>query len=452
MADLLGLRTTGAIDNKAAATGASGGWPNAGLAMINSTEYSTVQLADTAAATGDIIKVGQGTDSGGVTVDEAVSIVGLSPRETILTHNVDTTVTVTAANATLEDLTVENTDASGTVNVVVVSADGLTLDNLVINKTSGANATSIGVSIGAGNTVGTLLRDSKIRVSQGSIVKWGVYLHTAASYLVIEGGEINGDTRDIYVDHASAVVELRGVKLLGGGIEIAAGTVRGWYYDASGNIRQVVTTNDIYLGGDEAGVKQRSINLGYATITDHFDSTFTGYTWAAYAGFGTPDNINVTNVPSHVQIYNNPATAAQRHFAYMASTGAIITARCYSLLEAMAGIRFDDGTNDNYVEYYLEAQALGTPAVLLRRRYAVATVVTGPTTLLTLPLAMEVVLSIDDQGASAVLFAHTNQMGRQAIATAPLAFTRSRSGIYFENTTTGGGADRAAVFDWYKQV
>lgn len=232
----------------------AGGWPNAGLAMINSTEYDTIPLAITAATTGDIIKVGQGTDSGGITVDESVAIVGLSPRETILTHNDTTTVTVTAANVTLEDLTVENTDATGTVPVVLISADGATLDNCIVNKTSGANSTSIGVSIGAGNTVGTLIRDCKIRVSQGSVLKWGVYLHTAATYTVIEGGEINGDTRDIYVDHASAVVELRGVKLLGGGIEINAGTVRGWYIDAAGQVvnagdADAQSANDIYSGG-----------------------------------------------------------------------------------------------------------------------------------------------------------------------------------------------------------
>lgn len=222
--------------------GASKGWPTAGKAMINNTEYDSVQLAIDGMASGDIIKVGQGTDSGGIVPDTSGSIVGLSPVETIITRSDNDSITVSnsaAANLTLENLTISQTGAGTSVACIQSNQNGLRLTNLDILKESGTPTNSTGVSVYGGSGDGTYLLNCRISVTTGTN-KYGVYTSTAASVVVIEGGEINAATADIYIGHASSVVELRGPKLSGGGINNAAGgTVRGWYIDAYGRIVRI---------------------------------------------------------------------------------------------------------------------------------------------------------------------------------------------------------------------
>lgn len=224
-------------------TGAKSGWPVAGKAMINNVEYDTVQLAIDAMAAGDIIKVGQGTDAGGIVPDTVGAIVGLSPVETIITASANNSITVDNSagtdNLTLENLTISNTGAGTSVACIQSNKDGLRLDNLDIKKVSGTPTNSTGVSVYGGSGTGTYLLNCRISVTTGTN-KYGVYTSTAASVVVIEGGEINAATADIYIGHASAVVELRGPKLSGGGINNAAGgTVKGWYVDAYGRIVRI---------------------------------------------------------------------------------------------------------------------------------------------------------------------------------------------------------------------
>lgn len=205
-----------------------------------SIDYTTIQGAIDAMAAGDIIEVGAGTDTGGIVPDTAGAIVGLSPVETIITASANDSITVDNSagtdNLTLENLTVANTGAGTSIACIQSNKDGLRLYELVINKVSGTPTNSTGVSVYGGSGTGTYLRNCKITVSTGTN-KYGIYASTAACNIVIEGGEINAATADIYVGHASAVIELRGVKLLGGGINNASGgTVKGWYLDANDNL------------------------------------------------------------------------------------------------------------------------------------------------------------------------------------------------------------------------
>lgn len=246
--DFVGAGVTAAVAAGAATitiSAGGGGWPAAGKAMINNVEYDTVQLAIDAMASGDIIKVGQGTDSGGIVPDTAGSIVGLSPVETIITRSDNSSITVsidTPDNVALKNLTISHTGAGTSVSCVQTNQDGIVLDGLNIEKTSGTPTNATGVSVYGGSGAGTYLRNCKITISTGTN-KYGVYTSTAANNVIIEGGEINAVTTDIYIGHASSVVELRGVKLLGGGINNASGgTVKGWYYDTNNNVKFVGTT------------------------------------------------------------------------------------------------------------------------------------------------------------------------------------------------------------------
>lgn len=228
----------------------AGGWPNAGLAMINSTEYDTIPLAIAAAAAADIIKVGQGTDSGQTTVDEQVAIVGLSSRETILTHstNSQATVIISAASVTLDRLTIASTGAGITAGALTSDQAGLKVLGCVLQKTSGAPTTSYGALITGGDA---LFVGCTFNVSTGTN-KNAIYQSSAASTVVLEGGEVLAGV--LNVEHASAVLELRGVKLASGVTFAGAGTVQGWYIDAAGQVVNAgdvdaQSANDIYSGG-----------------------------------------------------------------------------------------------------------------------------------------------------------------------------------------------------------
>lgn len=250
-------------------SGGGGGWPGAGLAMINDTPYNTIQLAIDAMSAGDIIKVGQGTDSGGIVPDTAGSIVGLSPVETIVTRSDNNSVTVSnsaAANLTLKSLAVTHTGAGTSVVCVQSDQDGLVLDGLVINKISGAPTNSTGVAIIGGTGAGTLIKNCKITVSSGTN-KTGVAA-AAACNLVIEGGEIDADTADIGIGHASAVVELRGAKLTGGVISATTGTLRGWAVDDKGRDCGRVVKNT-------SGAAVNRGDVGYINDDGEFKTTTT---------------------------------------------------------------------------------------------------------------------------------------------------------------------------------
>lgn len=271
-------------------TGGDKGWPTAGKAMINNVEYDSIQLAIDAMASGDIIKVGQGTDSGGIVPDTPGSIVGLSPAETIITRSDNTTITVSntaAANLTLANLTISHTGAGVSDVCIQSDQDGLMLNNLNITKTSGAPTNSTGVAIAGGSSAGTYLLNCRISVTAGTN-KYGVYASTAASNIVIEGGEINAATADIYINHASAVVELRGVKLLGGGINNASGgTVKGWYVNAQGQVIRL-------------GIGVAVYNSGNQTIADTTNTavTFDSERWDEAGYHSTVTNTERLTVPT----------------------------------------------------------------------------------------------------------------------------------------------------------
>jgi hypothetical protein len=223
--------------------------------------------------------------------------------------------------------------------------------------------------------------------------------------------------------------------------------------DAAGNVTVEGTRNlsiaggDLYIAGDEAGVKQRVTNVFQSGITDHFDGgSVSGFTWAAYAGFGTPTNIEATTYPS-IALFH--ATNTNRSFGYVATSGTSIIARLSSTLDVRSGIRIDDASNSNYAEFFMEAPGFGS-ATLLRYRYAVGGAVTGPTTLFTLPLNVFLILQLNRQGTNWLGFYSTDIPQLGAAVVIPLNVAASRLGIYHENLTASGGPARATIVDWYK--
>jgi len=167
------------------------------------------------------------------------SLNGKNPTESIIISNqntTDTTFTPNASNLHFANWKISNTGAGdgGISHTVVTNAQsGLVLDGVVIEKITGAATTCIGFSSTAGDT---LLRNCKINVSAGTGVNYAVYQVTAGSTVIIEGGEILAG--QLVTSHASAVLELKGVKLASGVTfdTSGGGIIKGWYLDANGHV------------------------------------------------------------------------------------------------------------------------------------------------------------------------------------------------------------------------
>jgi hypothetical protein len=86
-----------------------------------------------------------------------------------------------------------------------------------------------------------LLLNSKINITAGSVTNFGIYLHTAGSTVVVEGGEITAGS--IVTAHASAVVRLQGSRL--GSVTFdtsGGGVIRGTYYDSNNVLWSIDTS------------------------------------------------------------------------------------------------------------------------------------------------------------------------------------------------------------------
>jgi hypothetical protein len=324
MADLLGLRITGAIDNKAA-----GGWPFAHILTVSSTDpdadYTTLPLANAAAAAGDVILLDAETYS--LTAMETLADIGLTIEGrgpgTVITSNItnSTAFFINAANITFRNCTIRHTGAGTASGVFQVNANNFTLDNCIVEKTSGAPTTGYGVWAYAG-TGHRFINGTKITCTSGT-TKYGMQNSLAAITLAVEGGEITGDTKDIYTGHASTVVELRGVKLLGGGIEINAGAVQGWYYGTSGQFIAVGLSQLLWTPPSFSVNKNSTDQTGIVTVT------FTKVTWSAEAydthGWFASDKYTPLLAGKYffdIKLYYNAAIDQSLVYAFVYKNGA----------------------------------------------------------------------------------------------------------------------------------
>jgi hypothetical protein len=394
----------------------AGGWPDAGKAMINSVEYADIPTAVTAVAAGDIIKAGQGTHAGQVSIQNKSNLTlrGLANKQTVLSYDQDGANVVWIYNSTdiaLVDLKIVNTGAG--INAyglqltqLATDSNGLVLRNLIVEKTTGAPTTAAGVVIQGGTVGGTLFESGKVTVTSGTN-KYAVLVSSVGAKVVIGPDvELNGATADIRVDHADAVVELRGCKLLGGGISVAAGTVRGWYINSNGdkvivgtsvlkgsgsNYPNLGTTTlaeklgniyqapakDIYPSDDRRGIATRFINpIGVLFVTDHFRSGSipASFAWQGAPFDGTPSYLNYSASSEYlmataINVGNKIflSKAVTNSAAAWQNTG--IYVRCAAADNYEVGVRIDDGTDNNFLEAFMVG--LGNATQRLDFRYKV---------------------------------------------------------------------------------
>ena len=338
------LYFTGSAWRPAAFQG-GGGWPLSNVWTVDSTDpdadYSTITLAIAGASTGDVILINAETFAEHVTVNKAVTLVGSGDWDTKITRATSPTVEVTADGASLVNLYIENTNTSAASKALNVTHD-CTLIRVKTTNNSALNAYS--VHFNSSPTASTHDCDFE-NTATGSIA---AYIQNTSD-IMIEDGRLYGHTADIAL-YSGAAVELRGATLANAGIFTSGEVPSGWYNDSSG---------DLHTLGDEAGIGQRRDS--FIAATDHFDYedavTNHGWTgWAAYPNFQTPGTVSVTTLDSMLMTGNFGA-ANRKAFLYRAliSTGSqfIVAAPSVAPAGFAIGVRLDDGTDTNWIEYVI---------------------------------------------------------------------------------------------------
>lgn len=231
MADLLGFRVTGAVDNKAAATG-SGGWPFAHVLTVSTTDaeadYTNIADAITAAAAGDVILLDAETYGPLVfTLNKDVTLKGSARGETILTNNSGTTtLTVSTSGARVEDITVIN---SSTGNAVDVTAATATLERVIAQTTAAAG--SVKSAIATTSATKCTLIACEATASGGSLSNAGLLVTSTAICDVI-GGRYNGSTIDFSCASNNTLNLFDPVSV--NATLVTGGTIRGEAFDQYG--------------------------------------------------------------------------------------------------------------------------------------------------------------------------------------------------------------------------
>jgi hypothetical protein len=116
-----------------------------------------------------------------------------------------------------------------------------------------------------------------------------------------------------------------------------------------------------YLDGDELSIKQRRDN-GF-TLSDGFDSGSlpVGYGWAG-APFATP-TVDLASAPSMMVLSSSGVMRSYLYTSSIPSTSIIPLVNVGWMLGAStgyAGLRMDDGTDNNYFEWLLSGDLKGT--------------------------------------------------------------------------------------------
>jgi hypothetical protein len=325
-------RTTGAmqyviVGTSGASAAAAGGWSYDKIKSVSSAagaDYASLTDALAAAVDSWEILLDAGTltapnVAGGEAVADAVAIIGLAPEKTIITRADDSSVVMTVSDTpvTLKSLTIQHTGGTGAGTSTNLATDqaALVLDNVAIVHTTGTDGNHIGLSQSAGDS---LLRNCKVNIFGGTILNYAIYLHTAGSTCVVEGGEVLAGK--LVTAHASAVIELRNVRIASG-VTIdssGGGTVRGTALDDKGRDCGKVALNT--SGGAVAYG-----DVGYVNEDGEFKTTTTANDSVAWhvVTVGGPNNshILVKNTGNATVAYTGSAPAAGDYLVTSTSAG-----------------------------------------------------------------------------------------------------------------------------------
>lgn len=198
--------------------GGGGAWPADGKAMIDTTEYDTIQEAIDAAAIfgADTIKIGAGTFTEVLTIDIDVKLIGTGRESTIITSTATKTVIITelgiygAIDVYLHGLTIKNTaslagemialyiQTTGTVTVedcdLIADLNGSGAGRALRQETDAATTNLIDCRLVCDNADGGSTDNDALNVAAGTVNVWG--------------GSLDGQVYDIQTYLAGTTVNL----------------------------------------------------------------------------------------------------------------------------------------------------------------------------------------------------------------------------------------------------
>lgn len=184
------------------------------------------------------------------------------------------------------------------------------------------------------------------------------------------------------------------------------------------------------------------------TLVSHFTdgTTPSGYAWANDAVFGsTPDNLTLNSQNHWLFAYQN--TTTKRGFLYRSAvTTTRIGARVQVTTSGSAGLRIDDGTDNNYFELWWAHSSGATADLKWRARTGGGAVTT--TTLLAigvweaLPIALLANYSASWTAVAYIITPTKNLVGVNSLAA--LTWTPSRAGLLINPAQSAG----AGWCDW----
>lgn len=452
----------------------SGVWPTAGTANIDAEIYAAIDDFFDDLSNGDLGIIGEGDFTTAVShqsIPDGASVRGSGVGVTTLDNSSDqSTLWINDGTSTVQDLTVTGTKTTGNVAITVGNSGGA--DAIFIDVEAIATATS-----GTAQAFYMFSSDAKLfgclASASGGGTNRAVYGYNSSGGVAVElhncrlVGDVvadqSGCTVDIfggYIDgdvtaQNSGAIELHGLPTITG--TVSSG-VTGEYRDSDGNIYFAGSNElDVFLS-DEASVGafgQTRNRFGGQSLLTHFRNS-TGWSGASFVG--SPFESSPTtqyNDDSYYLITSSTTAGAFYQKSPVASPlgKGLLTRVSANQAATYAGIRFDDGTDNNYVMWQIDSQTTSSTINLRQvERIGGGTPTVTTYTIYCIPGEF-LVLNLDtvDDGGGNWRAQHNiwgemvSQRGFFFAYSSTMTWTISRVGLFTAKT---GGTTRVGIFDW----
>jgi len=220
----------------------------------------------------------------------------------------------------------------------------------------------------------------------------------------------------------------------------ADGTTAVLTVDTTNN--KVLTAGDVFARADTYGLFDRTVNIG-ATPTDHFTAASLDGAWAWAASPYADAANSVVLASSLLRLVDNSIT--DDFFLYRSATSTVTARMCVGS-NSYVGVRLDDGSATNSLEFRVQANAAGQNTLTVLR---VTGGVAASSDIAVDAIAEWWVLRVLRSSSSGLSYLSKNTPILAYVdGVGGLAWTPSRAGITFGQRGVASSVDRAAYIDW----